>query len=154
MTLLGGDDERPGMISARDITAGSITATSIGISSIRDANPVNVAVNPQRLTEMMRQFTDGLAPLREAYRNLGHALDGITQAEPVIDPAATITAAGGWCAPSSTVYELAGQMDYNEVAQMPAFPRGGVTFTVPNVSPEVVGILTGVSRVRDSETLL
>jgi hypothetical protein len=72
-------------------------------------------------------------------------------ANPAIDPAASMVVSGGWCAPSQTVYELAGQMDYNEVGEMPTFPRGGARFNlnrsieinVGQVDPAIIDILTG-----------
>jgi hypothetical protein len=69
----------------------------------------------------------------------------------------SITAAGGWCAPSSTVYELAGQMDYNEVAQQAEFtvPRGmSITWESGAVTPEALRLMWGQPPYAQEETLL
>lgn len=148
----GDDKPRATLTASGDIPGYGVGSKFEGLKDLADAAtalfgvmPTNrpLTVAPRRhfgLAQIKKGRTDGLTMDNSEFRSLQEVIEAASKESRL--PGGSLTAAGGWCAPSETVYDLCegetldGLWDVPEVG----VTRGGLSFTKGPDFSEIFGL--------------
>lgn len=106
--------------------------------------------NRYGVAQLNMQRTDGLLP--ENYRSMQDLLQAASVEKRL--PGGSLTAAGGWCAPSETMYDLCSIESTDGLLDLPTVraPRGGIQFTKgPNFEDFYAYVATAFQTEAEAE---